>query len=235
MDTPTTATSANLLRVGVTPDSPPLISKDQGAISGLEADLARRLASFLNRQVQFIEIPWAQQIEALEAGKIDIIMSGMSITRTRQFRIAFSNPYLLSGQIMLVPLEKRQQFSNGISSLMGGSHTIGVITDTTGDLLVTGVIHGAKVKRFSTPELAVKALRNNDIEAFVYDAPMICHYAAHNENRLTPILVMASEEPLAWGIRKQDTELLNQTNQFLNQIRNSRELTTIIHKWIPYM
>jgi ABC-type amino acid transport substrate-binding protein len=231
-----TDNTASVLRVGVTPDAPPLIYKDKGVITGMEAELATKFAASIGKQVKFIDIQWDRQIDALEQGQIDIIMSGMSITQARKYRIAFSTPYLRSGQIMLVRLEEKGAFITGVSSLLNRRYTIGVVSNTTGDLMMTEIMHGDKIKRFTTPETALKALRSDDIDTFIYDAPMICYFAALNEsNRLTPILTMASEELLAWGIRKDNPDLLQQANTFVAQLNDSQELRQITRKWIPYL
>ncbi|MEA3470010.1 MAG: transporter substrate-binding domain-containing protein [Thermodesulfobacteriota bacterium] len=230
------APDPSILRVGVSSNAPPLIYKNNNEFIGLEADLARRLAEYTGKKVHFVELNWKNQIDALQNNEIDIIMSGMSITAARQYLIAFSNPYLRSGQILLVRLQDKAQFSTGIYSLMNSSHVIGTITNTTGDLFITKTINGAEVKHFTKSANAVKALINKQIDAFVYDAPMICHYAAINENnKLVPILTLATEEYIAWGIRKEDTELLNQANAFLADLKNKQQLQRMIRTWIPYM
>jgi polar amino acid transport system substrate-binding protein len=230
------APNPTILRVGVSTNAPPLIYSKNNTVTGLEAQFAKKLAQFTGKKVKFVQLRWKDQIPALENNKIDIIMSGMSITQARQYQISFSNPYLRSGQILLVRLGEKAMFTTGIYSLMNSSHIIGTVKDTTGDLFITKTINGAKVKTFTKSADAVKALINKDIDAFVYDAPMICHYAAVNENnKLTPILTLATEEYLAWGIRKEDSKLLSQANAFLEDLKEQQELQRMIRTWIPYM
>ena len=230
------APAPDLIRVGVTSNAPPLIYSQNSKIVGLEADFARKMGEFTGKRIKFIELKWKDQIGALENNKIDIIMSGMSITAGREYRIAFSHPYLRSGQILLVRLGEKAKFATGIYSLMNSSHVIGVVKNTTGDLFITKTINGVEIKSFLTPEDAVKALIKKEIDAFVYDAPMVCHYAAINENnKLAPILTLATEEYIAWGIRKQDSELLSQANAFIADLKNRQELQRMIRTWIPYM
>ena len=131
------APAPDLIRVGVTTNAPPLIYSKNGKVTGLEADLARKLGQFTGKKITFVELKWEDQIDALENNKMDIIMSGMSITQARQYRIAFSNPYLRSGQILLVRLAEKAKFATGIYSLMNSSHVIGTVKDTTGDLFIT--------------------------------------------------------------------------------------------------
>lgn len=230
------APAPDLLRVGITSDAPPLIYIKNNTVTGLEADLAKKLGQFTGKKVRFVELQWEDQIPALENNKIDIIMSGMSITTARQYRLAFANPYLRSGQILLVRLAEKAKFSTGIYSLMNSSHVIGTVKGTTGDLFITKTLNGVEVKNYKTSDEAVKALIRKDIDAFIYDAPMICHYAAINENnKLTPILSLATEEYIAWGIRKEDGKLLNQANAFIADLKSKQQLQRIIRTWIPYM
>src|SRR5882757_559527 len=71
------------LRVGITPNLPPLAFKQNGKIVGIEADFAQQLGKELGREVKFVVLDWSDQIPDLLDGKIDIIMSGMTITKTR--------------------------------------------------------------------------------------------------------------------------------------------------------
>lgn len=230
------APDPSLLRVGVSTNTPPLIYKKNGEITGLEADFARKLGSFTGRQVKFIEVKREKQIDALKNNEIDIIMSGMSITATNKYHIAFSEPYLRSGQILLVRLQQKALFSTGIYNLTNSNSIIGTVKDSTGDLFISQFINGAKIKRFTKSEDAVTALINKQIDAFIYDAPMVCHYAAVNENqKLVPILTLATEEFNAWGIRKEDSELLTQANQLIQELASNQQLQGILRTWIPYM
>lgn len=230
------APDPSILRVGVSANAPPLIYSANGTFTGLEADFARKFATYLGRRVAFVELKWKDQIPALLNNQIDIIMSGMSITEARRYQIAFANPYLRSGQLLLVRLDEKARFSTGIYSLMNSNHVIGTVKGTTGDLFITKTINGVEIKRFTKSADAVKALIHKDIDVFVYDAPMVSHYAAVNEhNKLAPILTLITEEYNAWGIRKEDTELLGQANAFLDELKEQQELQRMIRTWIPFM
>ena len=228
--------SKPMLKVGVSCNAPPLIFKEKGKITGLEADLATELAAFLGRKLQFIEVPWEKQFDYLDQGKTDIVMSGMSITSSRLYHAAFSSPYFRSGQIMLVRLDDYQKFSNGITSVMNTRYRIGTVENTTGDLLVTSTINDADKRTFKTSSAAVKALVANKIDVFIYDAPMICHYASLDyAEKLAPVLKMATEEYIGWAMRKDDYNLHNSVNEFLKTISTSGRLKQAINRRIPYL
>ncbi|MEE4165043.1 MAG: transporter substrate-binding domain-containing protein, partial [Desulfocapsaceae bacterium] len=90
--------------------------------------------------------------------------------------------------------------------------------------------------RFKTSAEAVTALIDKDIDVLIHDAPVICHYAAVNQSeKLAPILVMATEEYLAWAVRKNDVELKNEAERFIRTITENGELAKEINTWIPYL
>ncbi len=224
------------LLVGVSTNAPPLIFRENNRVSGLEAALAQKLGVFSNKEIVFIEVPWDKQLEYLEQGKTDIIMSGMTITPQRSYLVDFITPYLRSGQVMLVRLEDRQRFSGGVTDVMNTHYKIGTITDTTGDFFVSEAIAKANEVRFKTSAEAVTALIDKDIDVLIHDAPVICHYAAVNQSeKLAPILVMATEEYLAWAVRKNDGELKNEAERFIRTITENGELAKEINTWMPYL
>ena len=230
------AVDSNVLRVGVSTNAPPLIYKENGQITGLEADFASRFAEFLGKKLRFVEVEWSRQLDYLNQGKIDIVMSGMSITKERQFLVDFALPYLRSGQIMLTRLEDYNRFSSGITSVMNTNYAIGTVANTTGDIFITQTLSKANEIVFKTSRAAVEALINKDIDVFVYDAPMVCYYAGvHHIDKLRPVLKMETEEYLAWAVRKSDGELKEQANNFLQSISQTGELKQMISKRIPYL
>ena len=93
--------SPQALRVGTAPNYPPISFKQQGRLTGLEVDCARGVAVELGRRVELIELDWEALIPALESGKIDVIMSGMSITAARASRVQFVSYYLRVGQMAI--------------------------------------------------------------------------------------------------------------------------------------
>jgi len=226
--------NANLLRVGVAANAQPLVYRQGDKIVGLEADLARELAKDLGKSLQFVEYEWEGLIPALMANKIDIIMSGMSVTRLREVRISFAIPYFKSGLMALIRREDSARYSTGLFSLTTSS-AIGAIKDTTSEFFVETNYSSVKKILFPDTKPAVKALINKQIDMFIYDAPLILYLASENETRgLTALFTLLTEEYLAWGIRKDNKELLESANNFLRTANKDGRLQQIIKYWIPF-
>ena len=228
----------NVLRVGITTNAPPIAYREQGKVTGLEAQFARGLAKFSGRKLRFVELKWAEQIPALLSGKTDIIMSGMSITEARNYRIAFCKPYMISGQVSLVRLSEKYRFGNGFTDLLNPSVKIGTVHGTTGALLIQKKVATDKKQRFysyETPEQGVNALLAKKIDAFVYDLPMNFYFAAQNEiNGLAPVVIPITREQIAWGVRKDDSILRATANRYLAEIQADGRLKNMLIQWIPF-
>lgn len=220
------------LRVGVAPVSPPMIFKDGTRIVGIEADFAQALGKELGREITFVELAWEDLIDALNDGKIDIIMSSMSVTRARQFRVAFSEPYLRTGQMALVRASELARYGLIVDSL--ANRTIGVRKGTTGDLLVQQEFPRAKRKYFKSDEDGAVALSKGKIDLFIDDSTMIWYLGGVYEAKgLAVVPHVLSNEILAWGTRRSDDPLRESANAFLKKIQASGELNRILHRWIP--
>lgn len=224
-----------VLRVGISTNSPPMAYMEKGEVTGLEADLAGQLATYANRDLKFIQLAWQDQIPALLDGRTDIIMSGMTVTKARSYRVAFCEPYMITGQVSLVRLNEQNRYHRGLTDLLNQTVRVGTVSGTTGDLLIQkSKARGARFQ-FKRSKLAVQALLDKEIDAFVYDLPGNFHYGSlYADKGLVPVTVPMTREGLAWAVRPGDKELLDLANTFLASARDSRALQKTVVRWIPY-
>lgn len=90
------------IRVGMSGDQAPLnVRSKSGQLIGLEVDLANLVADALDVEVEFVTKPFPELLPALNAGDVDIVMSGMAITAKRSLDAVFVGPYMLSGKSIL--------------------------------------------------------------------------------------------------------------------------------------
>jgi len=221
------------LRVGITPNYPPIIFKQDNTIAGVEADLANMLAKELKTRVQFIQLAWENQIPALLEGKTDIIMSGMSVTKAREIRIAFADPYLKSGLIAAMRAKDIKKYSSK-EDLLKSSSTIAAVKDTTGHAFLERNFPNATRKTsFGKASDGAFELTRGSIDIFINDAPSIIWLVSENEADLAGFWEPLDEEYLAWGVRKDDEAFLMQLNSILRKWKQDGTLDSILHRWLP--
>jgi len=225
----------NVLVVGVTPTAPPLIFYQDKGISGLEAAFAGAFAQSLGKTARFVILGFDDLIPALLAKRIDIVMSGMSVTTMREARISFTSPYLRAGQMALVRNQDASMYPTA-ASIKNTQARVGFMKGTTGNFLVQQEFQLTTRKiPFSFIKDAIQALVEERIDLFIDDAPVIWHKATTQEAQgLTPIPILLTEEHLAWGVRKEDKELLEAANLFLENWKTDGRLKKTITTWLPY-
>jgi polar amino acid transport system substrate-binding protein len=220
------------LRVGVNPTLPPMVYREGKNIVGVEAEFAQELGTALGRPVKFVPMDWDELIPALEGDKIDIIMSSMSVTRPRAYRVAFCQPYLTVGQMPLVRRTDLSKYAFGFPLQPEG--VFGLKKSTTADFLVQQEWPKNKRKYFDSGEDAAKALAKGKIDLYISDSTMILWLEGMNsEAGLASVPVFLSEEHLAWAVRKSDSALLQSVNAALDKLQKSGRAKEIIKHWIP--
>lgn len=221
------------LRVGITPNYPPIIFKQGDNIAGVEADLANMLAKELGRNVQFIQLAWDDQITALLEGKTDIIMSGMSVTKARGIRIAFADFYLKSGLVAAMRAEDLKKYTSKEDILKSAS-TVSAIKNTTAQAFVEKNFPNAARKTFFTKAAdGASELKRRSIDIFINDAPSIVWLVSENEANLAGFWEPLNEEYIAWGVRKDDEAFLMQVNGILGRWKQDGTLNSTLLRWLP--
>lgn len=221
------------LRVGIAPDSPPLAFYEDGHLSGIEVAAAESLGKLMARKVKFIEKPFPDLIPALEAGEIDIIMSGMSITDERAKRVSFTKPYMDAGQMAIIRFNDAGKFGFKGAIFRPGMK-VAVESNTTGASFAESRLRNAQLTKCNTLADAINKLKSGEVDFVVHDAPT--SWGLSNNKDMENLLSLnhaMTEENLAWAVAKNNPELLASVNQQLAHMQQNGILRAITQKWIP--
>ncbi|MEM9254663.1 MAG: transporter substrate-binding domain-containing protein [Pseudomonadota bacterium] len=224
---------AQTLKVGISPDYPPLAFMDQGQMVGIEPDNVKAVSNMINRQMKIVSMPFDQLIPALKQGEIDIIMSGLSITDERSKEVLFTNSYMEIGQMAILHRDKVGSFSQPWAIYQEGVR-IGVEPGTTGDTFAREQLGNAEILYFENPMAAFNGLRNNEIDLYVHDAPTSWQLArAGSADDLISLYHPLTDEFLAWAVRPGDEALVQTLNTALRTMKANGTLRYILNRWIP--
>lgn len=91
------------LKIGVAASREPESFVDKnGRVTGYDGELARRIGAKLHRPVKFLNMQFMSLIPAVQSGKIDLIITGMTATAERRKSVDFTEPYLDDVQVLLI-------------------------------------------------------------------------------------------------------------------------------------
>lgn len=228
------ATEPEPLRIGMSPDYPPMIFMQEGKYAGVEADFARGLAREFRRPLLFLPMRWEQLIPALMDGKVDLIMSGMTATLARKMRIDFTEPYFTARLVAAIRAVDKGKFDSR-ESILESDGSVGVIPGTTADAFVQRNM--PKARRIAIAEVrhAALELKTMKIDLFISDGPGVVWLVSENEGDLAGFWEALSEEPLAWGVRRGDQEMLTAVNRILEKWKGDGTVDEVLNRWLPYL
>jgi ABC-type amino acid transport substrate-binding protein len=221
------------LRVGVTPNYPPLIMMQGEKAAGVECDLAAQLASELGRPLELMKVPWDELVDELEGGHIDIIMSGMTVTPARQARVAFCEPYMNNPLIAVA----RRGESKGYASaeeVLRSHRNIGVLRETSADSFIRRNCPNAKILPLSSRDDVVFYLANQRIDLYIDDTAAAVGIVSRNEGRMEIVRHPLATQELAWAVGLGNEELELQADAALARWRANGILDQILDRWMPY-
>lgn len=220
-------------RIGISPEYVPLAFKEAPfGFAGVEVDFANQLGKGLGKTIVFVETPFPELIQALLEERIDIIMSGMSITREREKLVSFTDSYATIGQMVLVRAKNISAFPN-VQSFSQLTSKVGFVQATTGEIAAKAFFPRATLAPQSTIDDGIAALRKAEIEVFIHDAPTVWRIAGNpNEQELAGLYWPLTKEPLAWAVRKDDESLRFALNRELQQWKLSGSLKYTLSRWV---
>lgn len=223
------------LRVGMASNYPPLAFKKDGQLAGIEVDFAKRLGPALGREIVLVETPWEDLPKALTEDKtIDMVMSGTSITEKRKEKVDFTEPYMTIGQMVLIRDADFPRLRDAETLDQTGVR-VGFTGDTTSEQWVRQNLPKATLRAFPDTDAGVAALRADEIDAFVVDAPAVWRVTGglmSKETQIRGLYTPLTREDLAWVVRKGDNRLRSQLNAVLEKWKRDGTIDDIVDDWV---
>lgn len=194
-----------------------------GEFDGIDIAIANEIAKDMGVTLEVSNMDFNSIIPAVEAGKADIGIAGMTVTEERLQNVDFSEPYWIAVQTIIVK-EDNADITN-VETLKGKK--VGVVTGYTGDLTLSE-IDGIELARYQKGIDAVQDLINGKLDAAVIDSPTATSFIAKNPGLkgINDDSVFETEA-YAVAIKKGNTELLEKVNATIKRLNEADEIAKI--------
>lgn len=220
------------LAVGTSGTQPPMSATNKkGELMGMDVDLSRAMADAMGVKLKFVQMPFAELLPALEAGKVDMVLSGMTITAERNKKVAFVGPYVVTGKGILA-VDTRFAALKEAKGLDAPEVKVGALKDSTSQKFAETSMPKAKLILFGSYDEAIDLLLKNKIDVIVADF-QFCALTAYRDTKKGLIAGQSALtfEPLGIAM-PEDTLLINWVQNFLNQYQGTGELKKVSEKWL---
>lgn len=210
---------------------PPFESKDNNQIVGIDVDIANAIAKKLNAQLSINDVDFDSLIMELKSNKCDFVAAGMTVTDDRKENVDFSDPYFDATQSIIVPKGSSIKSRTDLNG-----KTVGVQQGTTGDTFCTNEDGSSDIKvkgvqRFNKGADAITDLLNGKLDAVVIDDFPAQKFVSMHSDKLQKLSDALTVEHYAIAVKKGNTQLLNDVNIVLKELKSSGQLNTIIQKY----
>ncbi len=226
-----TVQKRGVLRVGMSTFVPWAMKDKTGELIGFEIDVARRLASDMDVDIEFVPTKWSGIIPALLTGKFDVIIGGMGILPDRNLKVNFSIPYDYSGMSMVA----HKVNAGGFSSLEDFNKPEVVIAARIGTTAADAAqkyMPEAELRLFDDESQALQELKTGRAHAVVASAPLPAFQAIENPDTLfLPFQGTFTKEPIGFAVRKGDHDTLNYFNNWITVVDAEGWLADRKHYW----
>jgi polar amino acid transport system substrate-binding protein len=193
--------------------------------------MAYALGEYLGRPVRIENMSFSGLIPALTTGKIDVILSSMTITEERAKTVNFSDPYAKAQLSLLIYKDSPVQ---SFDDLKEEGRTLAVKKGTTGHLFALDNLPEKNIVVFEKETACILEVSQGRADAFIYDALTIYRNAQDNPDTTRAVFTPFQEEYEYWGmaLNKEDTELLAQVNAFIAQYQADGHMDELADKYL---
>lgn len=206
------------------------MTTDNGGFEGIDVEIAQAIAGKLGLTLVIQDMDFDAALLAVQQGKSDIVMAGVSVTNDRKLVMDFSNSYATGVQVVIVKEGSDVTMDNL------GEKMIGTQRGTTGyiyasDTPENGGYGEDHVKAYDNGATAVQALLNDQVDCVIIDSAPAQEYVAANAG-LTILEGNWVEEDYAIGFGKNNTALVDAVNAALAELIADGTIQNIIDKYI---
>ena len=220
------------LVVGTAGSMPPLnMTTKQGKIIGLEADLAKLMASALDVELRFETMPFSDLLTALEDEEVDMVLSGMTITAERNQKVAFVGPYMINGKSFITKI-KTLAATTDISQVNNKEVKLAALNGSTSQEFVKALAPNALLLTPKDYDEAVSMVLHDEAQALVADLTFCILTVLRNPGKgLLTMTVPLTYEPIGIALPPDDPLLVNWVMNFLISLDGSGELDELKAFW----
>jgi polar amino acid transport system substrate-binding protein len=205
---------------------PPYEYYEGDDIVGIDAEIAQAIADKLGLTLQIEDMEFDSIITAVQSGKADLGLAGMTVTEDRKKSVNFSDSYATGIQSIVVAEDSDIATVDDLEGKM-----IGVQLSTTGDLYASDDYGTDHVEEYNKGADAIMALKQGKVDAVIIDNEPAKSFVASNDG-LKILDTEYTVEDYAACINKDNTGLLDAVNGALAELKEDGTLQSILDKYI---
>jgi polar amino acid transport system substrate-binding protein len=224
--------ASNVVKVAVSPASPPMLFEDKGKIAGSDLEIFEGYCKARGCSLKITSYDWQGMLGAVSSGQADVAFSGISITQKRKEAMDFSRPYYDNGW-HLVTLSKRNLKFDDLSTLknysLGYPRGMAYNDLIKNDLEPKGHYSLSKVKLYPSYNEVIADLQNGNLDVAFIEEPVLANYKHKLKLPIESSYVFRGIDTLGFAFAK-GSPRRDDFDKYLTEI-GPEKLKEIIDRW----
>ncbi|MCD5161013.1 transporter substrate-binding domain-containing protein [Enterococcus casseliflavus] len=225
--------AAGVLNVATSADFVPFefhaLIDGKDTIVGADIDMVNEIADRLGVEVNILDLDFNAVLTALQQGKADIAVSGISATDERKQTFDFTDNYFTPEQKLVVNKNNESAFDS-IESLSGKK--VGAQKGSIQEMIVQDQLADSQLVSIAKVPNLVNELKQGSIDGLVLESAVAESYVAQNDDLvITDVALEASEgDSYAIALPKGSTELQEELNSILKELIEDGTIDEYVQK-----
>ncbi|WP_313151416.1 transporter substrate-binding domain-containing protein [Enterococcus sp.] len=225
--------AAGVLNVATSADFAPFefhaLIDGKDTIVGADIDMVNEIADRLGVEVNILDLDFNAVLTALQQGKADIAVSGISATDERKQTFDFTDNYFTPEQKLVVNKNNESAFDS-IESLTGKK--VGAQKGSIQEMIVQDQLADSQLVSIAKVPNLVNELKQGSIDGLVLESAVAESYVAQNDDLvITDVALEASEgDSYAIALSKGSTELQEELNSILKELIEDGTIDEYVQK-----
>lgn len=185
---------------------------------------------YIGKEIRIENISFDGLIPSLQTGKADMVMSSMTITEERKETVDFSEPY---ANALLAVLTNKDSQITSVDDLNQEGKKVAVKTGSTGYLYAQEHLKNAEIIALQDESACVMEVSQGKADGFIYDQLTIYRNWQNNLDTTNAVFIPFQDvEPWGIAVKKGNTELLDQLNEFIETYREDGGFEELTEKYL---
>ena len=214
----------------------PMGFKDEnGKNVGFDIDLADAVFKKYDVKVKMQPIDWDMKETELKNGSIDLIWNGYSVTKEREKKVLFTNPYMKNEQVLVTKKSSKIDDVAGMKNKALGAQqgSSGYDAFTKQPKILMDIVKDNDATLYDDFNSALLDLKADRIDGLLIDNVYANYYLTKNGeiNDYHILTTGYDSENFAVGARKSDKKLVDNINKAFKELHADGEFQKISEKW----
>ncbi len=221
------------LVLGTSGNQPPMtMLGESGKPAGFDIDLAGLMAQALGVKLVTKTVPFTELLGALESGKVDVVISNMTINPGRNMRVAFVGPYMTSGKCLITKKENLAKTEDAAELNISDMNLV-VLKGSTSEDIVRALMPKVKLSTVENIDKGIKMVADDKVGGMMADYPVCLHTINANPKAgFISVFSMLTYEPIGIALPANDALFVNWTTNFLERLDKTLTLEVLATKWL---